>query len=242
LPEAGLPEAGLTEAGLTEAGLTEAGLTDPIVIAIDGPAASGKGTLARRIARHFGFAHLDTGRLYRATGLAVLDAGGDPADPAAAEKAARGLDLGRLGDPRLKGDDVSNAASIVGAIPAVRAALLELQRGFARHPPAAAKGAVLDGRDIGTVVCPGAAVKLFITASVESRAGRRVKELRESGAEAIYGTVLQGMKERDARDSERRVAPLSAAPDAVTIDTTLVDPDQVFERASDLIARHLARR
>lgn len=216
--------------------------TRPIVVAIDGPAASGKGTLARRIARHFGFAHLDTGKLYRATALAVLEAGGDPYDAAVAEKAARSLDLSRLDDSRLRGDDVGNAASIVAAIPAVRAALLEAQRDFARHPPDPAKGAVLDGRDIGTVVCPGAAVKLFITASVESRAERRVKELRESGAEAIYGSVLQGMKERDARDSGRQVAPLSAAPDAVTIDTTLLDPDQVFEQASDLIARSLARR
>jgi cytidylate kinase len=217
-----------------------------IVIAIDGPAASGKGTLARRIAEHFGLAHLDTGKLYRATALAVLDAGGDPYDAPVAEKAARNLDLSRLDDPRLRGDEIAGAASIVAAIPAVRAALLEAQRNFARHPPAvgnrAAKGAVLDGRDIGTVVCPDATVKLFITASAESRAARRVKELRESGAAAIYGSVLQGMKERDARDSGRRVAPLSAAPGAVTIDTTLLDPDQVFERASDLIARYCPRR
>ena len=213
-----------------------------VVVAIDGPAASGKGTLARRIAKHFSFAHLDTGKLYRAVALAVLDAGGDPYDAATAEKAAKNLDLSHLDDLRLRGDDVGNAASIVAAIPAVRAALLEAQRRFARHPPGSAKGAVLDGRDIGTVVCPDATVKLFITASVESRAERRAKELRESGAEAIYDSVLQGMKERDARDSGRRVAPLSAAPDAVTIDTTLLDPDQVFERASDLIARSLARR
>jgi CMP/dCMP kinase len=217
-------------------------MSKPIIIAIDGPAASGKGTLARRIAQHFGFAHLDTGKLYRATALAVLDAWGDPYDAAAAEKAARNLDLSRLDDPRLRGDEVGGAASIVGAIPAVRAALLEAQRNFAHHPPAPVKGAVLDGRDIGTVVCPDATVKLFIVASVEARADRRVKELRESGAEAIYDSVLQGMKERDARDSGRRVAPLSAAPDAVTIDTTLLDPDKVFEQASDLIARYCPRR
>lgn len=214
----------------------------PFVVAIDGPAASGKGTLARRIAAHFGFAHLDTGKLYRATALTVLDAGGDPHDVAAATKAAQTLDLSRLDDPRLRGDDVGNAASIVAAHSAVRAALLEAQRRFARNPLGAAKGAVLDGRDIGTVVCPDAAVKLFVVASVEARAERRAKELREGGAAAIYDQVLQGMKERDARDSERRVAPLSAAPDAVTIDTTLLDPDQVFERALDLIARSLARR
>jgi cytidylate kinase len=212
------------------------------VIAIDGPAASGKGTLARRLAQHFGFAHLDTGKLYRAAALAVLEAGGDPADAEAATKAAQNLDISRLDHPRLLREDVAQASSIVAAIPAVRAALLALQRNFARHPPVPAKGAVLDGRDIGTVVCPEAAVKLFITASAESRAKRRVKELRQNGAAAIYEAVLQDMKERDARDSERRVAPLAAAPDATTIDTTLLDADQVFGQASDLIARHCADR
>jgi cytidylate kinase len=214
----------------------------PIIIAIDGPAASGKGTLARRLARHFGFAHLDTGKLYRAVALAVLETGGNPADPETAANGARNLDIAHLADPRLLQEDLARASSVVAAIPAVRAALLELQRSFARRPPPPAKGAVLDGRDIGTVVCPDASVKLFITASADSRAERRAKELRESGAEAIYGSVLQGMKERDARDSERRVAPLSVAPDAVTIDTTVLDADQVFERASDLIARILAAR
>jgi len=212
----------------------------PLIIAIDGPAASGKGTLARRLAERFGLAHLDTGRLYRATGLAVLVAGGDAADPVAAEKAARSLDLARLDDPRLRDEDVSRAASLVAAIPAVRAALLAAQRMFAHSPPPPAKGAVLDGRDIGTVVCPDATVKLFLVASAESRAERRVKELRQSGAAAIYDAVLQDLRERDARDSERRVAPLAAAPDAITIDTTLLDADQVFEQASNLIARHCA--
>jgi cytidylate kinase len=224
-------------------------MSDPersFIIAIDGPAASGKGTLARRIAEHFGLAHLDTGKLYRAAALGVIKAGGDPADPAAAAKAARGIDFTRLADPRLLAEDVARGSSVVAAIPAVRAALLEAQRGFAHHPPplgnTPAKGAVLDGRDIGTVVCPDADLKLFITASAESRAFRRVKELRERGAEAIYDAVLQDMKERDARDSERPVAPLSAAPDAVTIDTTGLDADEVFERASNLIARLLAAR
>jgi cytidylate kinase len=220
-------------------------MTSPLIITIDGPAASGKGTLARRLADKFGLAHLDTGRLYRATGLAMLETGGDPADPIAAEKAAQNLDFSRLGDPRLRQEDVARAASLVAAIPAVRAALLEAQRRFAHHPPPVnsepAIGAVLDGRDIGTVVCPDANVKLFLVASVESRAKRRVKELRESGAAAIYNDVLQDMRERDARDSERQVAPLSAAPDAVIIDTTLLDADQVFEQASELIARHGAR-
>jgi cytidylate kinase len=214
----------------------------PIIIAIDGPAASGKGTLARRLARHFGFAHLDTGKLYRAVALAVLQTGGDPADPETAANAARNLDIANLADPRLLREDVSHASSVVAAIPAVRAALLELQRDFAHRPPAPANGAVLDGRDIGTVVCPDATVKLFIVASAESRAERRVKELRERGAAAIYEDVLQDMRERDARDSERRVAPLAAAPDAITIDTTSLDADQVFEQASKIIARYCTGR
>jgi CMP/dCMP kinase len=213
-----------------------------LIVAIDGPAASGKGTLARRIAERFQLAHLDTGKIYRATGLAVLVAGGDPADPVAAGKAAQSLDFATLADPRLRQEDAGRAASLVAAIPGVRAALLEAQRRFAHHPPSPAKGAVLDGRDIGTVVCPDADVKLFLMASAESRAERRVKELRESGAAAIYEAVLQDMRERDARDSERRVAPLAAAPDAITIDTTSLDADEVFEQASDLIARHIARR
>ena len=214
--------------------------TAPFVIAIDGPAASGKGTLARQLAERFGLAHLDTGKLYRATVLGVIEARGDPTDPAAAEKAARTIDFSRLADPRLSAEDVARAASLVAAIPAVRAALLDAQRRFAHDPPPPAKGAVLDGRDIGTVVCPDATVKLFLVASAESRAERRVKELRQSGAAAIYDAVLQDMRERDARDSERRVAPLAAAPDAITIDTTLLDADQVFEQASNLIARHCA--
>jgi CMP/dCMP kinase len=220
--------------------------TGRLVIAIDGPAASGKGTLARRIAERFGLAHLDTGKLYRATALAVLDAGGDPADPEAAEKAARHIDFSRLADPRLLREEISRASSVVAAIPAVRAALIEAQRRFARHPPplgnTPAKGAVLDGRDIGTAVCPDADVKLFVTATAESRALRRARELRQGDAAAIYDAVLQDMRERDARDSGRRVAPLSVAPGAVTIDTTALDADQVFEQASDLIARLCARR
>jgi cytidylate kinase len=210
------------------------------VVAIDGPAASGKGTLARRLAERFGLAHLDTGKLYRATALLALDSGADPADPAAAEAAARRVTAALLADPRLLGERVAAASSVVAAIPPVREALLAFQRYFAAHPPAPAKGAVLDGRDIGTAVCPDAAVKLFITANPEARAERRLKELRQRGAAAIYERVLQDMKERDARDSRRRIAPLMAAPDAVTIDTTTLDPDQVFETASELIARALA--
>ena len=209
------------------------------VVAIDGPAASGKGTLARRLAGRFGLAHLDTGKLYRAAALLVLEAGGDPADPEAAAAAALRVTPARLDDPKLLGEDVAQASSVVAAIPAVRAALLAMQRAFAAHPPDA-RGAVLDGRDIGTAVCPDATVKLFVTASPDARASRRLRELRQRGAPAIYEDVLQDMKERDARDSLRRVAPLAAAPDAAIIDTTGLDADQVFELASEIIARALA--
>lgn len=212
----------------------------PFVVAIDGPAASGKGTLARRLAEGFGLAHLDTGRLYRAAALKVLETGGDPADPAAAATAARRVDSTALDDPRLLDDAVGRAASILAAIPAVRAALLAMQREFAAHSPGSTRGAVLDGRDIGTAVCPDAVVKLYVTASLEVRAERRLRELRERGAAVIYRDVLQDMKERDARDTGRRTAPLKAAPDAVIIDTTGLDADRVFEQASDIIARALA--
>jgi cytidylate kinase len=214
----------------------------PFVVAIDGPAASGKGTLARRLAERFGFAHLDTGALYRATARLVLDAGGDPADPATAEAAARRVDPQLLADPRLRGDEVATAASVVAAIPEVRHALLALQRSFAAHPPAPGRGAVIDGRDIGTVICPDADVKLFVTASTEARARRRVKELREQGTAAIYETVLQDLNERDARDSGRQAAPLAVAPDAEVIDTTTLDADIVFERVADSVARMLKEK
>lgn len=212
------------------------------VVAIDGPAASGKGTLARRVAEKFGLAHLDTGKLYRAAAFLVLEAKGDPANPEQAAAAARRVAAGQLGDPRLLSEAVAAAASVVAAIPAVRGALLAMQRGFAACPPPPATGAVLDGRDIGTAICPDADVKLFITASPEARVVRRARELRERGAPAIYRDVLQDMKERDARDSGRRVAPLAAAPDAVTIDTTSLDADQAFEQAVLVITRALAGR
>jgi CMP/dCMP kinase len=212
----------------------------PFVVAIDGPAASGKGTLARRLAERFGLAHLDTGKLYRAAAFLVLAEHGDPADPAAAERAARRVDPALLDDPGLLGEAVAQASSVVAAIPGVRAALLEFQRDFAAHPTGPLKGAVLDGRDIGTAVCPDATVKLYVTASPAARAARRLRELRERGATVIYRDVLQDMTERDARDSGRRVAPLAAAPDAVTIDTTGLDADQVFELASGIIERALA--
>ena len=180
--------------------------------------------------------------MYRAVALLVLDQAGDPADPAAAAAAARHLDPQLLSDPRLRGEAVSAAASTVAAIPAVRCVLLDLQRNFAAHPPPPAQGAVLDGRDIGSVVYPEADVKLFITANVAERARRRVEELRQGGAVAIFEDVLQDLTSRDARDTERRASPLIAAPDAIVIDTTTLDPDAVFERASDLIVRALKEK
>ncbi|HEX7006582.1 MAG TPA: (d)CMP kinase [Alphaproteobacteria bacterium] len=206
-----------------------------MIIAVDGPAAAGKGTLARRLAAHFGLAYLDTGLLYRAVGLAVLRAGGDPADPEAAVRAARALDPRDLTDPELRSDRAAGAASKVAAIPAVRQELIKIQRNFAKHPPQGAAGAVLDGRDIGTVVCPDADIKLFVTASLPTRAQRRLKELRDRGVEAIHSRVLEDMQERDARDRKRAVSPLVPAADAYVLDTTELDADAAFAQALDYI-------
>jgi cytidylate kinase len=206
-----------------------------MIIAVDGPAAAGKGTLARRLAEHFGLARLDTGLLYRAVGLKVVRRGGDPGDGAVAAEAAAALSPADLEDVKLRGDEAANAASKVAAIPEVRARLLEFQRTFARTPPGPATGAVLDGRDIGTVVCPDAEVKIFVTASVEVRAQRRLKELRERGLEAIHSRVLQDMEARDARDAGRDVSPLVPAEDAFILDTSALDADAVFATALDFI-------
>lgn len=214
----------------------------PFVIALDGPAAAGKGTLARRLARHYGLAYLDSGALYRAVGLAVLRQGGDPADPAVAAAAASALDAGLLGDSEIRSETAGNAASLVAAIPAVRAALLDWQRRFAAAPPGGAAGAVLDGRDIGTVVCPGAPVKIFVTASAAARAMRRCRELQESGQPAIYAQVLQDLQARDRRDETRAAAPLKPASDAVTLDTTDLGIEAVFERARAIVEAVMARR
>ena len=207
----------------------------PIVIAVDGPGAAGKGTLARKLARHFGYAHLETGLLYRAVGYNVLENKGNPDDEGAALRAAKGLRPDDLGNPALRDDAVAEAASKVAAIPGVRAALLDLQRSFAKSPPGGAPGAILDGRDIGTVVCPDADIKFFITAGVEVRAERRLRELRERGLEAIHSRVLHEMKERDARDSMRAVAPLVPAKDSFVIDTGTLDADDVFAQALGII-------
>jgi cytidylate kinase len=208
-----------------------------VIVAIDGPAAAGKGTLARRLARHFGLAYLDTGLIYRAVGMGVIRQGGDPDDADTAERVAKALTPEDLEALDLRSDAAADAASRVSAIPGVRARLLAFQRDFAKNPPKGAKGAVLDGRDIGTVVCPDADVKLFVTARVEVRADRRFKELRERGLEAIHGRVLADMKARDARDSERAVSPLEPATDAFQLDTSDLDADQAFAAALDFIAQ-----
>ncbi|MEQ8229246.1 MAG: (d)CMP kinase [Rhodospirillales bacterium] len=206
-----------------------------MIIAIDGPAAAGKGTLARRIADRLNLAYLDTGLLYRATGKRVLEAGADPEDAEAAEAQARALEPRDLERPDLRTETVGQAASKVSAVPGVRAALLDFQRTFAATPPEGFKGAVLDGRDIGTVVCPDADVKLFVTASDEVRAARRHKELQEKDPDVIYARVLEEMRERDARDRSRAVAPLEPAEDAILLDTSDQNADEVFEKALDII-------
>jgi len=206
-----------------------------MIIAIDGPAAAGKGTLAHRLAEHFNLAFLDTGSLYRAVGKKVVDQGGDPEDADFARLMADGLSPDDLTADGLRTEEVGQAASKVSAIPGVRASLLQFQRDFATNPPGDANGAVLDGRDIGTVVCPDASAKLFITASAEVRAERRLKELLGRGSEAIYARVLEDMKERDARDSARAASPLEPADDAKTLDTSDLDADQAFAEALTFI-------
>ena len=206
-----------------------------MIVAVDGPSASGKGTLARRLAAALDFAFLDTGLLYRAVGAAVLAAGGDPAEPAAAAAAARDLDLAALDPTPLRREAAGQAASVVAVIPEVRAALRDLQRRFAAAPPGRKVGAVLDGRDIGTVVCPQAEVKIFLTASVEARARRRHKELLECGEASIYARVLAEMRERDRRDSERAASPLKPAVDAEILDTTDLDAEEAFRTALAIV-------
>lgn len=202
-----------------------------MIVAIDGPAGAGKGTLAKALADRLGYPHLDTGALYRATALTVLRSGGDPEDPGDAERAARSLDIGTLDSPELRTAEVGGAASKVAAIPAVRAALIDFQRDFAHRPP----GAVLDGRDVGTVIVPKAKVKLFVTASAAVRARRRHEELLGRGEASIYSRVLAEIEARDARDAGRADAPMRKADDAVEIDTSDLTPSDVFERAMTVI-------
>jgi len=220
-----------------------------VVIAVDGPAASGKGTLARRLAAELGYAYLDTGLLYRAVGLILIRKGLDPADENAAAEAAIVFDTATADfkDPALREEETGKAAGIVAAFPAVRAALVDVQRQFAANPPGDveggaeggargdARGAVLDGRDIGTVICPDADYKFFIEADIEERARRRVKELQDRGDTVIPARVLQEMKERDERDRTRAVAPLAPAADASVVNTTNLNADAAFALAMSLI-------
>ena len=202
-----------------------------MIIAIDGPAASGKGTLGKRLAAHYGFRHLDTGLIYRAVARAVLAAGKLADDKAAAIEAAQALDPEHFEEPNLKSQAVGEAASIVSAVPEVRAALLTFQRDFAAKPP----GAVLDGRDIGTVICPQADVKIFVTAAPEARARRRALELRAAGRDLSEADVLADIRGRDERDMHRAAAPLRQADDAVLLDTTDLDIDAAVRAAIDIV-------
>ena len=202
-----------------------------MIIAIDGPAASGKGTLGKRLATHYGLRHLDTGLIYRAVAKALLDAGHAPDDRARAVAAAVALDPARFDERALKSQEVGEAASLVSALPEVRAALLDFQRNFGRTPP----GAVLDGRDIGTVIFPDADVKIFVTASAEVRARRRAAELEQAGKSVDEADVLADIRRRDERDTRRAAAPLKAAPEAHLLDTSHLDIDAAFRAALDIV-------
>jgi len=206
-----------------------------MIIAVDGPAAAGKGTLARALAAHFGFAYLDTGSLYRGVAHAVLLAGADPADEKAALKAAKTLDPAQIDPTAIRTPEVSDAASIVAAIPKVRASILAFQRRFASHPPEGQSGAILDGRDIGTVVCVQADVKLYVTASPEVRANRRWLELKGSGSDLSETQVLEDVIARDARDTGRASSPMRPADDAHLLDTSNLSIEAAFDAAVVLI-------
>jgi cytidylate kinase len=202
-----------------------------MIVAIDGPAASGKGTLGKRLAAHLRLAHLDTGLLYRAVAHRLLAAGGTLDDEAVAAEAARNLDIRTLDPEALRGAGMGEGASVVAALPAVRAALVELQRDFANQPG----GAVLDGRDIGTVICPDAHVKVFVTASAEERARRRHGEFLGRGESVTYEEVLADIRARDARDTARATAPLRPAEDACLLDTTELDIEAAFRAALAIV-------
>jgi cytidylate kinase len=202
-----------------------------MIIAIDGPAASGKGTLGKRLAAHYGLRHLDTGLLYRAVAKALVDDGRRLDDQAGAVAAAHALEPARFDEGALKSHAIGEAASVVSAIPAVRSALLAFQRDFGRSPP----GAVLDGRDIGTVIFPDADVKILVTAAAPERARRRARELQAAGVQASEAEILADILRRDERDTKRAVAPLRAAPDAHLLDTTHLDIDAAFRAAVDIV-------
>lgn len=202
-----------------------------MIIAIDGPAASGKGTLGKRLAHHYGFRHLDTGVIYRAVAHALMEAGADLTDEVRAVAVAMELDPEKFGNPILKTQKVGDAASVVSAIPKVRAALIDFQRNFAAGPP----GAVLDGRDIGTVICPDADVKIFVVADAHVRARRRTLEARARGEQADEAAVLADILKRDERDQNRAAAPLKAAPDAYLLDNSQLDIEGGVRAAIDII-------
>ena len=205
-----------------------------LVIAVDGPAASGKGTLAKRLATHYGLPHLDTGLLYRAVAKKVLDGGAED-ETARAIHEAQQLQLADLDDPTLPSEEIGQKAAVVSAIPEVRAALLDYQRRFAAQEG----GAVLDGRDIGTVICPDATVKLYIEASVEVRAQRRFLQQQQIKSDAQYDSILAALAARDAMDKSRAVAPLKPADDAVTLDTSAMTADAVFQAALALVSTRI---
>lgn len=204
-----------------------------MIIAVDGPLASGKGTIARALSQHFGLPYLDTGSLYRATGVAVIDAGVDPADADACAEIARGLDLAGIDQTRIRTAEAGAMASRVAALPAVRAALFDLQRAFASQPG----GAILDGRDIGTVICPEAQVKLYVTADAETRARRRWLELREAGDTIGFEEMLAQTRERDARDAGRSDAPMRPAADATLLDTSSLSIDAAVATAVRIVEK-----
>jgi cytidylate kinase len=219
--------------------VSDAAGKESITIAVDGPAASGKGTLARKLAAHYGFAYLDTGSLYRAVGHAVRAGGGDPADKAAALAAAKALDASRIDEKAIRTAEAGEAASLVAVMPEVRAAILHFQRDFASRPPGGKPGAVLDGRDIGTVVCPAAPAKLFVTARPEIRARRRWLELNNSGSAVTEAQVLDDIVERDRRDAERTASPMKPAKDAHLLDTSDLSIEAAFGAAVAIIDKAL---
>ena len=208
-----------------------------MIIAVDGPAAAGKGTLARGMAKSLDFAHLDSGALYRAVAYAMLRDGADPSDREAAVAASRHLNIDLIDAPEIRGEGIGKLASAIAKIPDLRANLLDFQRNFARHPPGGVAGAVIDGRDIGTVVCPDADVKFFVTASDEARARRRVLELEGRGAPADLETVRADLARRDAQDRNRTAAPLKPAPDAHLLETTELDIEAALARALEIVAQ-----